>query len=148
MLTLRHARVRRRIAARFALRTRAAATGRARADRDQAEANLLAPLDARAEAEISAAARQVAMVTALVPLAFADVVAALTANVRMIRRIADSYGGRSGTIGGWRLTRTVLTHLVATGAVAVGDDLIGSACEVFKAYVLKNAFCFPELYRF
>ena len=93
---------------------------------DAAEANLLAPLDARAEAEISAAARQVAMVTALVPLAFADVVAALTANVRMIRRIADIYGGRSGTIGGWRLTRTVLTHLVATGAVAVGDDLIGS----------------------
>jgi CRP-like cAMP-binding protein len=26
----------------------------------------------------------------------------------------------------WRLTRAVLSHLVATGAVAVGDDLLGS----------------------
>ena len=91
-----------------------------------AETTLLAPLDARALREVEAAARQVATVTAVVPLAFADVFAALTANLRMIRRIAEVYGGRSGTLGNWRLTRTVLTHLVATGAVAVGDDLIGS----------------------
>ena len=44
----------------------------------------------------------------------------------MIRRIAEIYGGRSGTLGSWRLARAVMTHLVATGAVAVGDDLIGS----------------------
>ena len=43
-----------------------------------------------------------------------------------IRRIAEIYGGRSGTLGSWRLVRAVMTHLVATGAVAVGDDLIGS----------------------
>lgn len=91
-----------------------------------AEDRLLAPLDAAARREVEAAARQVATVTALVPIALADVVAALTANLRMIRRIAEIYGGRSGTLGAWRLTRAVLTHLVATGAVAVGDDLIGS----------------------
>lgn len=91
-----------------------------------AETTLLAPLDARAQREVEAAARQVATVTAIVPLALADVFAALTANLRMIRRIAEVYGGRAGTLGSWRLTRTVLTHLVATGAVAVGDDLIGS----------------------
>lgn len=91
-----------------------------------AEAELLAPLDAAAGAEVEAAARQVATVTAIVPLALADVVAALTSNLRMIRRIAEIYGGRGGTLGSWRLTRSVLTHLVATGAVAVGDDLIGS----------------------
>lgn len=91
-----------------------------------AETTLLAPLDARAVREVEAAARQVATVTAIVPLALADVFTALTANLRMIRRIAEIYGGRSGTFGSWRLTRTVLTHLVATGAVAVGDDLIGS----------------------
>lgn len=90
------------------------------------EHTLLAPLDTHAKEEVAAAARQVATVTALVPLALADVVAALTANLRMIRRIAEVYGGRAGTLGSWRLTRTVLTHLVATGAVAVGDDLIGS----------------------
>ncbi len=93
---------------------------------EQAEAEVLAPLDAAARREIEAAARQVAAVTALVPLALADVVAALAANLRMIRRIAEIYGGRAGVLGSWRLTRTVLAHLVATGAVAAGDDLIGS----------------------
>ena len=92
-----------------------------------AETELMAPLDAAAAQEVEVAARQVATVTALVPLALADVVTALTANLRMIRRIAEVYGGRAGTLGSWRLTRAVMTHLVATGAVAVGDDLIGSA---------------------
>ncbi|MBN9887555.1 YcjF family protein [Salipiger abyssi] len=89
-----------------------------------AETELLAPLDAAARREVEAAARQVATVTALVPLALADVAAALTANLRMIRRIAEIYGGRSGTLGSWRLTRAVMSHLVATGAVAVGDDML------------------------
>ncbi|SNS16080.1 YcjF family protein [Tropicimonas sediminicola] len=91
-----------------------------------AEAELMAPLDAAARAEVEAAARQVATVTAIVPLALADIVTALVSTVRMIRRIGEIYGGRSGTLGSLRLTRSVLTHLVATGAVAVGDDLIGS----------------------
>ncbi|MBU2994643.1 TIGR01620 family protein [Octadecabacter sp. 1_MG-2023] len=91
-----------------------------------AESTILAPLDARARLEVEAAARQVATVTAIVPLALADVFTALTSNMRMIRRIAEIYEGRAGTLGTWRLTKQVLTHLVATGAVAVGDDLIGS----------------------
>ena len=91
-----------------------------------AESTLLTPLDATAKREVEAAARQVATVTALVPLALADVVAALTANLRMIRRIAEVYGGRAGTLGAWRLTRAVITHLVATGMVAVGDDMLDS----------------------
>ncbi|MGO4916172.1 YcjF family protein [Pseudogemmobacter sp. W21_MBD1_M6] len=91
-----------------------------------AEREVIAPLDLRAMREVEAAARQVATVTAIVPLALADVAAALTGNLRMIRRVAEVYGGRAGTLGSWRLTRTVLTHLVATGAVAVGDDLIQS----------------------
>ncbi len=91
-----------------------------------AEAELLAPLDAQAVREVENAARQVATVTALVPIAFADIIAALTSNLRMIRRIGEIYGGRSGALGTWRLARAVLTHIVATGMVAVGDDLIGS----------------------
>ncbi|MBQ2262526.1 MAG: TIGR01620 family protein [Loktanella sp.] len=91
-----------------------------------AERSLLAPLDTRAMREVENAARQVAMVTAFVPLALADLITALTANLRMIRRIAEIYGGRAGTLGSWRLTRGVLAHLVATGALAVGDDLIGT----------------------
>ena len=85
---------------------------------------LLSSLDRAAEREVAAAARQVATVTALVPLALADVVAALTSNLRMIRRVAEIYGGRGGVLGSWRLTRAVMTHLVATGAVAVGDDML------------------------
>lgn len=91
-----------------------------------AETDLLAPLDQVATREVEAAARQVATVTALVPIALADVIAALTANLRMIRRIATIYGGRGGTLGSWRLIRAVFSHLVATGAVAVGDDMLGS----------------------
>ncbi len=91
---------------------------------DLAEQEVLAPLDIAARREVEAAARQVATVTALVPLAFADVAAALSQNLRMIRRIAEIYGGRSGTLGSWRLTRAVMSHLVATGAVAVGEDML------------------------
>lgn len=91
-----------------------------------AETELMTALDLAARTEIEGAARQVATVTAIVPLALADVAAALTLNLRMIRRIAEIYGGRAGALGSWRLLRTVLAHLVATGAVAVGDDLIQS----------------------
>ncbi len=91
-----------------------------------AETELMAPLDQTARREIEAAARQVAMVTALVPLVLADVATALFANLRMIRRIATIYGGRSGTLGSWGLLRRVFSHLLATGALALGDDLISS----------------------
>lgn len=88
------------------------------------ETEVLTPLDRLASQEVEAAARQVATVTALVPLALADVAAALTSNIRMIRRVAEVYGGRSGTLGGLRLTRAVFSHMVATGAVAIGDDML------------------------
>ncbi|WP_339668751.1 TIGR01620 family protein [uncultured Roseovarius sp.] len=91
-----------------------------------AEVEILAPLDAQALREVEVAARQVAMVTALVPLALADVVGAFVANLRMIRAVAEIYGGRAGVLGSWRLARAVMAHLLATGAVAVGDDLISS----------------------
>ena len=91
-----------------------------------AETDLLAPLDQAALRQVEGAARKVATVTAIVPLALADVAVALTANLAMIRAIAEIYGGRAGVLGSWRLIRSVMTHLVATGAVAVGDDMISS----------------------
>ncbi|WP_136684753.1 YcjF family protein [Falsirhodobacter xinxiangensis] len=90
------------------------------------ELELLAPLDQAARREIEAAARQVATVTALVPVALADVATALYANLRMVRRIAEIYGGRAGNVGSLKLMQRVFGYLVATGALAVGDDLIGS----------------------
>ncbi len=93
---------------------------------DLAEQQLMAPLDALARLEIEAAAKRVAAATALLPLALVDVLVALTSNVSMIRRIAEIYGGRAGVLGSWRLLKGVAAHLVATGAVAAGDDMIGS----------------------
>ena len=90
-----------------------------------AERSLMTSLDERAEAAIMRASRDVAAATALIPLALVDVLAALTCNLRMVRQIAEIYGGRAGWLGSWRLTRAVAAHLVATGAVAVADDLLG-----------------------
>lgn len=91
-----------------------------------AETELMLPLDSQAARVVEAAARQVATVTAVVPLPLADVVVALASNLRMIRQVAEIYGGRAGTFGSWRLMRAVMGHLVATGAVAMGDDMLGS----------------------
>lgn len=94
-----------------------------------AETTLMAPLDQQARAEVEAAARQVALLTAMIPLALVDVLAALVTNLRMIRRIAEIYGGRAGALGSLRLLRGVIAHLLATGAVAVGEDMIGSVAS-------------------
>jgi putative membrane protein len=91
-----------------------------------AERELLTTLDAEAQLVIEGAARQVATVTALVPLALADVATAAVANLRMIRRIAEIYGGRSGSFGSLKLLRRVFGSLVAAGALALTDDMIGS----------------------
>jgi putative membrane protein len=91
----------------------------------EAETALMGPLDPRAEAAVGKAARSVAMITALVPITLVDVLSALTINLRMIRTVAEIYGGRAGWLGSWRLLKAVAGHLVATGAVAMGDDLLG-----------------------
>ncbi|CUX83482.1 MAG: putative membrane protein [Roseibaca calidilacus] len=93
------------------------------------ETTLLVPLDQAARAEVEAAARQVALLTAMLPMALVDVVAALAINLRMIRRIAEIYGGRAGALGSIRLLRGVVAHLLATGAVAVGEDMLGSVAS-------------------
>lgn len=87
------------------------------------ETTVLAPLDRMAAREIEAAARQVALLTAIVPLALLDVLAVLWINLRMVRALAQLYGGRAGLAGSWRLVRAVLVHLAAAGALAMGDDL-------------------------
>lgn len=94
-----------------------------------AEAILMAPLDAAALQQVEAASRQVTLLTAMIPLALVDVLAALITNLRMIRRVAEVYGGRTGTLGSMRLLRGVIAHLLATGAVAVGEDMLGSVAS-------------------
>jgi len=94
-----------------------------------AETELMAPLDTAALAEIESAARQLATVTALVPMALADVATALFVNLRMIRRLAQIYGGRSSSLGNLALLRRVFTALLGAGALALADDLIGSVAS-------------------
>ena len=62
----------------------------------------------------------------MVPIPWIDMLVAFGTNLRMICRIGEIYGGRSGPIGSWRLLRSVSTHLMATGALVVGDDWLGS----------------------
>ncbi|HLS18352.1 MAG TPA: TIGR01620 family protein [Paracoccaceae bacterium] len=90
-----------------------------------AEQQLLTPLDIAAETAIMRASRDVATATALIPLAAIDVAIALTWNLKMIRQIAQIYGGRAGWVGSWRLLKAVAAHLIATGAVALADDMLG-----------------------
>jgi putative membrane protein len=91
---------------------------------DITEAELIGPLDTAARHEIAAAAKRVSMVTAIAPRAFIDVVFVAAQAVRLIRRIAEIYGGRPGLLGFLRLARSVGAHLAITGGMAVGDSLI------------------------
>lgn len=89
-----------------------------------AERELMAPLDAAAQALIAQAARRVSLVTAVSPRALIDIVFVLVASARLLRAIAGVYAGRPGTLGLIRLARQVLGHLVVTGGIAAGDALI------------------------
>lgn len=89
-----------------------------------AEQELLVPLDQRAQIMILDAAKRVSMVTAVSPRALVDLAYVIFEVGRLIRRIADLYGGRPGTLGFFRLARNVLAHLAITGSMALGDGLV------------------------
>jgi putative membrane protein len=74
--------------------------------------------------EIAQAARAVSLVTALAPRAIVDVVFVAAQALRLIRRIAEIYGGRPGLLGAFRLARAVGAHLALTGSMALGDSLL------------------------
>ncbi|MCB1508495.1 MAG: TIGR01620 family protein, partial [Hyphomicrobiaceae bacterium] len=90
-----------------------------------AERDLMAPLDARVKAEISASARRISLITAVSPRALVDVAAVAFEAIRLSGRIARIYGARPGTLGSLRMLRTVIAHLAVTGGMAAADDLVG-----------------------
>ena len=90
-----------------------------------ADREIFAPLDQRAKQIVLTSAKRISVVTAISPMPVVDVVYVLVENVRMLRSLATLYGGRPGLMAALKLGRMVVTHLVATGGVALTDDLIG-----------------------
>ncbi|HEY8276340.1 MAG TPA: TIGR01620 family protein [Methyloceanibacter sp.] len=89
-----------------------------------AERTLVAPLDPQARAIVAAAAKRVSVVTAVSPAALIDMLFVGGQNLRMLRRLATLYGARPGTLSLLKLARMVVTHIVLTGGIALGDDVL------------------------
>lgn len=89
-----------------------------------AETGLMAPLDQMARTMVLDSAKRVSVVTAVSPRALVDLAYVVYESARLIRRLAELYGGRPGTLGLFRLARRVIAHLAVTGSIAVGDSLI------------------------
>lgn len=90
-----------------------------------ADRELIMPLDQEARRTVLAAAKRIGMVTAISPMAWIAMVYVLIENLRMLRAIAGLYGGRPGPLGALRLGKLVIGHILATGGVALTDDLLG-----------------------
>jgi putative membrane protein len=90
-----------------------------------ADRDVIGPLDQVARRLVTASAKRVATVTALSPLALIAVGYVLIENLRLLRLLATLYGGRPGWLGVVRLARLVVTHMIATGGLALTDDLLG-----------------------
>ena len=89
-----------------------------------AERTLVGPLDEKAKAAVATAAKRVSVVTTVAPRAIIDVAFVLMQAVRLIRQIAEIYGGRPGLLGFLKLVRSVGAHLAITGGMAAGDSLL------------------------
>ncbi len=91
---------------------------------DLIERDLMTSLDQRSRSLVMGSAKRVSVVTAVSPRALIDIGYVLYENLKLIRQIAELYGGRPGSVGFWRLTRNVVGHLAVTGTIAVGDGLM------------------------
>ncbi|MCP4383962.1 MAG: TIGR01620 family protein [Hyphomicrobiales bacterium] len=89
-----------------------------------AERELVLPFDETARRLVLTASKRVAVVTAISPRAIVDLLFVSFQILRLIRELAALYDGRPGTLGFWRLTRSVIAHLAVTGGMAAGDSLV------------------------
>lgn len=89
-----------------------------------AERALMPELDAEARRLVTSAAKRVSVVTAVSPRAAVDMAFVLITALKLIRRLAELYGGRPGLFGLIRLVRMVVTHLAVTGGMAAGDSIV------------------------
>lgn len=89
-----------------------------------AERELFRSLDRDAFLLVMGASRRVSVVTAVSPRAFLDILYVIYENFRLVRRMSELYGGRTGALGNFRLFRKVLGHLAVTGVASIGDGLV------------------------
>lgn len=90
-----------------------------------ADRELMVPLDNEARRLILKSAKRVSLVTALSPMVWIAMSFVLVENLRLLRRLAGIYGGRPGLLGGLKLAGMVAGHIIATGGLALTDDLLG-----------------------
>lgn len=90
-----------------------------------ADRELMGALDTQARRIVARTAKRVSVATAISPAAIFAVGWVLIENLRLLRVLAGLYGGRPGFFATARLARMVFTHVVATGGIALTDDLLG-----------------------
>jgi len=88
------------------------------------ERELMQPLDRQARSLIASTAKRISILTAISPSAIVDIAFVAALNLRLLRGVSTFYGGRPGALGMLRLARMVLTHLVVTGGIALGEDVL------------------------
>jgi putative membrane protein len=89
-----------------------------------AERELLLPLDRLARTAIGTSGRRVSVVTSLSPAAIIPMAFVAYENFRMLRALAEIYGGRPGFFAILKLFRLIAGHIAVTGGIAFTDDLL------------------------
>ncbi len=85
---------------------------------------VIRPLDEESHRIIARRARRVTLLTTVTPAAALDIVFVAAQNLRMLRELAELYGGKPSTLSTLKLARMVLAHLAVTGGLALSDNLI------------------------
>ena len=85
---------------------------------------VIRPLDEESHRIIARRARRVTLLTTVTPAAALDIVFVAAQNLRMLRELAELYGGRPSTLSTLMLARMVVAHLAVTGGLALSDNLI------------------------
>ncbi len=81
-------------------------------------------LDDESHRIIARRSRRVTLLTTVTPAAALDILFVAAQNLRMLRELAELYGGRPSTLSTLKLARMVISHLAVTGGLALSDNLI------------------------
>ena len=85
---------------------------------------VLEPLDTQSHRIIARRARRVTLLTTVTPVAALDILFVAAQNLRMLRELAELYGGRPSALSTLKLARMVVGHLAVTGGLALSDNLL------------------------